>query len=256
MTAHVSRISTTAVKGTALAHPERVLLTLGGVETNRRFYLIDADGRLVNGKAVGVLARLRTSYADDTGVLTVEVPDGPTVTEKVALTDERVETNFYGRPVPGTVVDGPWAAAVGDFVGSQLRLVQTEVPGAGVDVFPVTVISRASLESLRSAADGPARRWDDRFRMLFEIDGPAAFEEDTWEGQLFGVGEAVVRVARRVPRCSVTSDDPATGRKNFDTLAALRGAGRHIDGKLMFGVYATVERAGDVWLGAPVVPIR
>ena len=256
MTAHVSRISTTALKGTALAHPERVLLTPGGVETNRRFHLVDAAGRLVNGKMLGELARLRTAYAADAGALTVEVPDGPTVAGTVALTDEHVETNFYGRPVPGTIVDGPWGSAISEFTGRQLRLVQTEVPGAGVDVYPVTIISRASLESLRSAAGGPARRWDDRFRMLFEVDGPAAFEEDTWEGQLLNVGEAVVRVARKVPRCSVTSDDPATGRKNFDTLVALRGAGRHIDGKLMFGVYATVEQPGDVWLGAAVVPVR
>jgi len=245
--AAVSRISVTPVKGTALRHPEKVELGAHGFEHNRLFHFIDDDGRLVNGKQCGALVAVRCAY--DGEVLSMQLPDGATVAEPVTFTDERVETNFYGRPVPGTVVGGPFGAAISAAVDQRLRLVRVE-PGTGVDVHPVTFISTASLEHLRSLVNAPGERWADRFRMLLEIDGLQPYEEESWAGREVQIGDAVLAVDRLVPRCVITKQNPRTGDRDFNTLDALQA---HRNG-LLLGMYATVTQAGVVRAGDDVSP--
>ena len=57
-------------------------------------------------------------------------------------------------------------------------------------------------------------------------------------------------------RCAMTTRNPDTGERDFDTLAAIRDYrglrnGKHLD----FGVYADVEEPGPVRLGDPVEPL-
>lgn len=265
MSFQVVRINTTPVKGTALLQPETVRLDSAGVHANRRFHFIDLRGAMVNGKRTGELVRLRSGYDADSNRLSITFPDGTCIEEKVRLSDEEVSTDFYGRPVRGIVVDGPWGRAVSEFAGVELRLVHVSSDTTGTDVHPVTLISRATMEHIRNSSNGPAARWEDRFRMLFEVDGPGPYEEDSWVDRTVAVGEAIVRVIGPVPRCVVTTHDPASGIRSFDTLGALRQArGEHAlalstptahlpdGGKLLLGVYAVVERPGTVWRGCAV----
>ena len=55
----VVAISTTAVKGLALEAPQSVLVGPAGVATDRAFFLVDANGVMINGKALGELVRVR-----------------------------------------------------------------------------------------------------------------------------------------------------------------------------------------------------
>lgn len=262
MSVQVVRINTTPVKGTALLQPAQVTLESAGVHANRRFHFIDARGTMINGKRVGELVRLRSGYDVDEERLSLTFPDGRRIEDRVRWSSEVVTTDFYGRPVPGTVVDGPWARAASEFAGIELRLVHVSPEVTGTDVHPVTLISRATMEHVRSGANGPAERWDDRFRMLFELDGLEPYEEDGWIDRSVAIGDAVVNVIGPVPRCVVTTHDPASGTRSFDTLEALRRARgerrqalstptSHLPdgGKLLLGVYAAVERPGAVWRG-------
>ena len=85
-------------------------LTERGVESNRRYYLI-SGWRLYNGKDFGPLVRVAPE-ADD-GTLRLRFPDGREVDGEVEL-GEPVKTNFWGRPVNGRLVHGPWADALSD----------------------------------------------------------------------------------------------------------------------------------------------
>ena len=58
MTASVTSITYAPVKGLGLTHVDEVELELTGVRENRRFHLIDDDGRLVNGKFAGTLVQV------------------------------------------------------------------------------------------------------------------------------------------------------------------------------------------------------
>jgi len=251
----VSRLSIAPVKGMALLHPDEIQLERYGVASNRRFHLVDADGRRYGQLRDGTLARIAPDYDAENERLTLHFPDGTVVDGDVVLSDPIV-TDFYGRPVPGRLVEGPWSDAVSRFAGRPLRLVRTDEPGAGVDRDngPVTMLSDASLAELarragRDAVDGR------RFRMLISISGCEPHEEDAWLGRSVRVGGAVVRLHEQVARCAITTQSPETGVPDFDTLreiARYRGTrtddGKHVD----FGVFGDVEQPGRVRVGDSV----
>jgi len=244
----VARINVTPVKGLGLLHPEEVELTERGVESNRRYYLIQG-WRLYNGKDHGQLVRIAAEARN--GELTLRFPDGRQVSGEVEL-GEAVTTNFWGRAVTGRLVLGPWSDAISDYAAESVHLVRTDEPGAGCDVHVGTIVSRASCERLGQAlgAEVDGRR----FRMLFELDGTGVHEEDTWER--VRIGEAIVRVAGPVPRCAVTTQDPDTGVRTLDTLAGIKSYRGLRDGKkLDFGVYFDVVESGRVRVGDAVVPL-
>ena len=265
----VSRLSTTPVKGTALHSPAGVTLTRNGVEDNRRFHLVDARHRLVNGKHHGPLVRLRAEYDGGRQHLSLQVPGGDPVQGTTTELGEPVVTDFYGRDVPGHLVDGPWSAALTEFVGEPVHLVATDVPGAAVDVHPVTLVSSATVEHLRSVTPGGERLDSRRFRMLVELDGCDVHEEDTWAGRRVRVGGATIRVVGPVPRCVVTNQSPDSGVVDFNTLKSVKRYRGDLatdlttpvahlpdDGAVIFGMYATVEEPGPVALGDRVEPVE
>ena len=244
----VARINVAPVKGLGLAHPDEVELTEQGVAGNRRFFL-RRDERLYNGKDCGPLVRIRPEVHD--GRLSLTFPDGRELAGPVELGDP-VATNFWDhRDVHGNVVLGPWAEALSAYTGKDVQLIRVDDGQTAVDVHPGTVVSRASCGRLGDelGADVDGRR----FRMLFELDGAGAHEEDEWEGAR--IGEAVVRFAGLVARCAVTTQDPDTGIPTLDTLRGIRAYREQRDPKLVdFGVYFEIEQPGRVRVGDVVEP--
>lgn len=252
----VSNLSIAPVKSMALIHPPRIRLESFGVAENRRFYMVDDRGVLLNGVKFGRFVQIRAEHDAARDHLTMTFPDGRVVRGDVATDGHAVVTNFYGRPVPGREVAGPWAAAVSDYAGRTVRLIRSDRPGDAVDVWPVTILSKESADALAEAVRREAPRRMSRFRMLVEIEGVAPFEEDTWQGRRVRLGGAIVVMRGPVGRCVVTTQDPSTGIKDFDTLRAIhRHRGRSADGKLTFGMYAEVAEPGVVGLGDPVEPL-
>jgi uncharacterized protein len=219
----VARIAITPVKGLGLLHPERVLLERNGVAENRRFYLVDDHGHLFNGSRHGPLVQVRPSHDAAKDTLRLEFPDGEVVEGSIEL-GRRVRANFWGeRVVAGRTVLGPFAPALSTYAGRRLRLIKTDHPGDGYDVHAATLVSQASVDELGRRAgcnrDPDARR----FRMLFTLTGCEPHEEDTWIGRQVRIGKVVVRVPGPVPRCVVTTQDPATGLPDLDTLRIIKG---------------------------------
>jgi uncharacterized protein YcbX len=249
MTATVARINLAPVKGLALDHPDEVELTERGLAENRRFYLW-RDGRLFNGKDCGALVRVRPEAVD--GRLALRFPEGHAVDDELRL-GARVVSNFWGRrDVHGRVVEGPFARALSEYAGEDVQLVRVDDGESAVDVHVGTLVSLASCERL--AAELGAHVDARRFRMLLELDGVGAHEEDTWTR--VRAGDAVLRVRGPVPRCAVTTQDPETGVPTLDTLRAIKGYRGLRDGKTIdFGVYFDVERPGRVRVGDAVEPL-
>jgi uncharacterized protein YcbX len=251
----VSRLSIAPVKGMALVHPEEISLERFGVAANRRFFVVDEDGGRYGQIRDGRLARIRPEYDEAGERLTLRFPDGDAAGGVPDLGEE-VVTDFYGRPVRGRVVEGPWSDAISRFAGRPLRLIRSDEPGAGVDrgLGPVTMLSDASLDELARHAevDGVDAR---RFRMLVGIAGCEPHEEDSWLGGRVRVGAAVVRLHEPVGRCAITTQNPDSGVPDFDTLREIRQyrgmRGKEID----FGVFGEVEVPGRVRVGDAVEPL-
>ena len=118
------------------------------------------------------------------------------------------------------------------------------------------MISRASLARLARAGDVDALD-SRRFRMLIEIDGVDAHEEDRWVGRAVRIGGATIAFGGNVGRCLITSRDPDTGQITLPTLDMLGDyrTGPGTTEPLPFGIYGEVLEPGAIRVGDEVTPM-
>ncbi len=252
--AAVSRLSVAPVKSLALLHPDEVVLEEGGVRENRRFYLVDAAGRVLNGLRRGELVAVVPAYDAASARLELRFPDGTTVAGEVSL-GAPIETDWGTRVVRGRLVEGPWGAALSEYARTAVRLVQSDRAGAACAHHGVSLLADESVAELARRARTNGGLDGRRFRMLIALSGCEPHEEDTWVGRRVAVGEALVRVVEPAARCATTTRDPSTGRRDFDTLREIKAYRGLTERRTVdFGVYADVERPGRVRVGDPVRP--
>jgi MOSC domain-containing protein len=254
MAGSVARISIAPVKSLGLVHPECVDLQVGGVRGDRRFWLVDGDGRLFNNKRSGPLRAIRPEWDETTHELTLAFPDGASVGGTVAL-GRPFTAVLYGRPHVSRSVVGPWQAAISAYAGEPLTLLWSEshATDRGAVGGDVSLVSQASLRRLGDEAAATEPVDGRRFRMMLEVAGVDAHEEDTWIGARIRVGGAEVLVNGDIGRCVVTSQHPDTGIVDLDTLGTLARYRR--EGRvepLPFGIYGTVASPGPVAIGDEV----
>jgi uncharacterized protein YcbX len=246
------------VKALALEHVDEIDLLEAGLEGDRRFFLVDERNRLVNNKARGggALQLVHASYDDESNELRLRLADGSEVSGRAEHGDE-LTTTFHKQPKLARWVEGPWDAALSEVAGERIRLVAAAygAPDRGRGG-AVTLLGTGSLETLAAelGVEGVDGR---RFRMNFGIEGLAPHAEDAWVGRRVAVGGAVVVPQGHVGRCAVTTQNPATGVPDLDTLKALaayRGEAETTE-PLPLGVHAAVAQAGRVRVGDPVQPL-
>lgn len=247
----VARFSIAPVRSLALEHPTEIDVTEHGVVEDRRFYLTDQSNRLVDRILVGRLVQVSAHTDPEATMLRLTFPDGSVVEDEVKL-GEHVETPMYGRTAVGHVVIGPWGEALAPIAGRAIRVVRCDRPGHTRAGNPASIISDGTLRELarHAGVDAVDAR---RFRMLIDLHGAEAREEDTWIGGRIAIGDAILQVTKPDARCAITTQHPESGTVDLDTLRTIIGyrglrEGKHAD----LGVLADVERPGKMRLGDEV----
>jgi uncharacterized protein YcbX len=246
----VTTLATTPVKGMRVREVAAVELGERGAVGNRIFYVIDDRGRMLNGKNLKYLQTVVADYDGD--ALTLGFPDGSEVAAEVTY-DGTITTSFFNHPKEARQVRGPFNDALSEFFGQPLRLVGAASAVDRGRHGAISVVSQASLRHLADVAERDAVK-PRRFRMLIEVDGIAAHEEDGWVGRQVRVGSALVRGCGHVGRCVITTRDPDTAEADLDTLKLL-ATYRHKIGTtepLAFGIYGEVLEGGRVAVGDAV----
>ncbi|WP_380056608.1 MOSC domain-containing protein [Falsihalocynthiibacter sp. SS001] len=110
----------------------------------------------------------------------------------------------------------------------------------------VSILNTASLAELSSELGQTldARR----YRGNFWIDGMSPWAERDWLNCEITIGSVTLRVTKHITRCRATDSNPLTGKRDVDTLRALRENWGHQD----FGVFAEVLNDGNVAVGDTV----
>ena len=240
------------VKSLALSEVDEIHVGSRGIANDRRFLVLDSGGRVVSQRQIGKLTQVGSEYSVDSGELTLTFPDGSVVTGQPCPVREAA-TMLWGRVVTGSVIDGEWSDALSSFCGAELTLMKTKNVGACFDEFPVSVLSQASIDYLTGLTGGTQPFRVERFRPTFLIDGCGPHEEDNWLGRGIRIGEQLqVRLVSPDPRCAITTLDPDTGERDFDTLRLILNY-RPSPRAAYFGTYGIVEVPGTVRVGDEVV---
>ena len=248
--ATVARFNVTPVKSTALHHPDAIDLRREGAVGDRRFLFARSDGTRLRGISKAPLIPIVATWVAAEERLTMRFSSGAVVEGSARPAGERVEVELFDRTISARPIHPSFAEAIASSVDETLALLRVEEPEYAGGLHRASIVSLASVEDVgrRGADPGLDPR---RFRALIELDGPDAYGEDAWQGRRIRVGEAVIHLGERMPRCVMTALDPDTGEKNFDALKVLAGY-RKVGTEVVLGVYGDVEQPGRIERGDPV----
>ncbi len=245
-----------------------------GLLHDRRWMIVDANGRFVSQREDPRLGRIVPEIAGGSLRLTARGLSGTNVPE---LTLPLAP----GNAPPRSTGDGPRTSVTiwGDRIGAHgcgpeadawisallgpghrlvampedaVRPVDPDYAEVGdrvsfADGFPYLLTTTASLDELNRRAG--TRLTMDRFRPNLVVDGGEPFDEDHW--RRIRIGELVFRVAKPCARCVITTLDPDTqeaGPEPLRTLARFRARGS----KVLFGQNLLPDGGGTLRVGAAV----
>lgn len=237
-----------------------VRLTDRGLEHDRRWMLIDPDGRFLSQRECREMACLHCTPVGP-GFRVSDVRSGAFIDLPWELAEgEPVRARVWDDAVDLLLADH---AVHGWFSEALLRPVRlafmpqrtvritdptyAEVPVALNDAFPALIISQASLDDLNTRLSMPVPM--ERFRPNLVIAGGAAFQEDAWRA--VRIGSVRFHLVKPCARCVIPNTDQHTGvrlNEPLRTLASYRTVGH----KVLFGMNATYEPAGMLRVGDPV----
>ena len=149
----VEAIYLSPVKSLALERVERARLGKGGFEGDRRFFMVDAGGKLFTQREHFPLVQVHASYDAAAERLELRFPDGSAVAGAAEGAGDALSIDFYGhRAVEGLPVPGAFSEALSSFAGRPVRLLRV-TRGAAFDGVPVSICSLESVHHLARVAD-------------------------------------------------------------------------------------------------------
>jgi uncharacterized protein YcbX len=187
----VSLIRIHPVKGFPPADvTEARVLPTGALTLDRRWALVDARGRFVNGKNFAAIHGLHAQF---------DVPAR--------------EVTLDGRTFSLDRQGAAFAACCGERLGEALTWAENAEAGFpdDVDASGPTFVSAASVAAVAAWFDLDAEATRRRFRCNIEVVGVAPFWEDALYGSTLRIGGVEVQAINPCARCVVPSRDARTG---------------------------------------------
>ncbi len=238
-----------------------------GLAWDRRWMVVDAEGRFLTGRQQPRLLLIQPELTED-GRLTLRFPDGRRLPVAPATpAAPRLTVQVWRDTLAAPAVDPAADAALSEFLGQPCRLVFFEEsmvrpvdpdyarPGdrtGFADGFPLLLISEGSLADLNTRLPSPLPMR--RFRPNLVVSGCAPYAEDEWRE--IRIGDIPFELVKPCSRCIMTTTDPDTGaragQEPLRTLATYRRRGN----KVYFGQNVVHRGRGLLRVGDAVTVLR
>jgi uncharacterized protein YcbX len=233
-----------------------------GLRHDRRWMIVDAEGRFLTQRTEPRLALVEVEISGDSLVLsTPTLPDlhlplsprnvGPY--RRVRVWRDEVHA------IDGGAAAGRW---IGEWLGYPaslvfmaddcMRAVNPAYARAGdtvsfADGYPLLLASTSSLDDLNRRIEKPVPM--NRFRPNIVVSGSPAWAEDDWKQ--IRVGDVPVRVVKPCSRCVITTTDQRTAERSAEPLRALASF-RSRDNEVWFAQNCIPDTHGALAVGDPV----
>jgi uncharacterized protein YcbX len=265
MGATVSQLHVYPVKGLKGIALESAFATPRGLAHDRRFMVVEPDGRFLSQRELPAMATVWTEIAG--AELLLAAPDaGEVAVPLEPAGGEPLEVEVWDSRLPALAPSPEADRWLSEALGRPCRLAwmpesarrESKPRRAGpghlvsfADGYAFLVISEASLDALNARLAQPVPM--NRFRPNLVVRGCEPFAEDGWGD--FAAGEAALRMAKPCGRCQVTTTDQSTGEVTGpEPLATLSAWRMSPEFGAMFGMNAVTVRPGALRVGDPVAP--
>lgn len=231
-----------------------------GLQYDRRWMLIDEEGKFITQRKYAALALLQVSITDSG--LRVNHKADPSLQLSFAFTEttgEVIEVNIWDDQCQSVAVSEAADQWFSSYMNKAVRLVKipeqekrqvdpkyakaNEIVGFA-DGYPFLIISEASLTGLNSRLPEPVPM--DRFRPNLVFSGGEAHIEDQFG--IFEIGQIKFKAVKPCARCVLTTVNQQTATKGAEPLKTL-AAYRTINSKVMFGQNLLHHGDGTVHIG-------
>lgn len=236
-----------------------------GLAGDRRWMIVDGNGRFVTRRELPALARIAMSIGD--GGYRLTAPEGEAVLPAAISDGTPMSVTVWRDTVDALVVNSGASCLISEVAGRSLRLaympdatrraVNPAYAARGehvsfADGFPLLVTSEASLASLNAMLPAPVPMARFRPNIVLAGDELEAWAEEQWHG--IGVGALLLRFAKPCSRCIVITQNPATGEREEGNAVplALRKLGKFSKEGALFGVNAIARGEGRIAVGDAV----
>lgn len=264
----IARLFVYPVKSCAGIEVQQALLTDTGLDLDRAWMVVDAEGMFVTQRTLPRMALIRPQLKGDEMVL--RAPGMLALHVAIDAVEAPATVTVWRDTVPAWDMGAVAAQWFTDFLGQPCRLVRfdpeyrrlssmewtggVEAPNQFSDGFPLLLASQASMDelNLRLQAAGHAAAGIERFRPNVVLAGVDAHDEDRVDLVRVDAqeGEIHLQPVKPCSRCPIPDIDPATAESNpsmGDTLRTYRKDQR-LDGAITFGMNAIVRQGAGQML--------
>ena len=182
------------------------------------------------------LAQLDTRYDDATHTLVIRHEGGEAARGDLSTREGRQAIETFIRRFMPAELRGPPKVLQAD--GHSFSDVAAKV---------VSIINLASVAAIETIVGAPVNPL--RFRGNLYVEGWPAWQEFEMLGAEIAIGDARLKVTKRIMRCAATEVDPDTGIRDLDIPDTLLRTFDHAD----CGVYAQVIAGGEIAAGNSIV---
>jgi uncharacterized protein YcbX len=178
------------------------------------------------------LAALQTHFDDASNVLTIRQDGSIAVEGDLETAEGRAAVErFFATKFAGAI-KGPPKVLSGN--GHSFSDVASKV---------VSIINLASLQAIENIVGLPVHPL--RFRANLYVSGWPAWHEFELVGKTLAIGNARLKVTKRIKRCAAINVDPESAARDLNILHALMRRLGHAD----CGIYAEVIAGGSIGVG-------
>jgi uncharacterized protein YcbX len=246
---------------------ESATIRLDGLVGDRRYMVVEPDGRFITQRELQALARVEATAVGESLHLEMEGRQLFASFEP----DDRLDVTIWDSPVSAAVADEAVNETLSDWFARPVKLVHMDAlavraegedwagspaPVGFADGFPVLVTTTGSLADLNRtlAARGQEPVGMDRFRTNILVTNEEPWAEDLWEA--IEINGIVFDFVKPCARCIMTTQDQMTGERiggnPIQGLAEKRmSADRRVPG-VLFGWNAVPRGEGEIRLGDTV----
>ncbi len=288
VSARIARLFVYPVKSCAGVELSEAVLTETGLDLDRAWMVVDADGVFVSQREQARLALVKPQLKMEELIL--RAPGMLALHVRIDAVEQPATVRVWDDTVPAFDMGNIAAQWFTDF----LSLNSAGLPGSNAkkyrmvrfdpdhqrlssmkwtegqealnqfsDGFPVLVISTASLEGLNAklAAAGHAPVGIERFRPNIVLAGLDAHDEDRLQtlhvardpadlGMAGEKGEVILKPVKPCPRCPIPNIDPATATSSPEVGDMLQSYRQdaRVEGRITFGMNAIVLQGVDAVL--------